>query len=96
MAPDIVAAATGEYREEMDSFSHFCNECCVVKENARVTNKMLRAKYDEWCKENGEWALTKKPFSQKLLERCYEKRNSSANGSAECHGFALRGEATRL
>lgn len=96
MAPDIVAAATREYREEMDSFSHFFNECCVVKENARVTNKMLRAKYDEWCKENGEWALTQKPFSQKLLERGYEKRNSSANGSAEWYGFALRGEATRL
>ena len=95
-APDIVAAATRDYREEMDSFSHFFMECCVVKENARVTNKMLRAKYEEWCKENGEWPLTQKPFSQKLLERGYEKRNSSPTGTAEWHGFTLRGEATRL
>lgn len=95
-APDIVAAATRDYREEMDSFSHFFVECCVAKENARVTNKMLRAKYEEWCKENGEWPLTQKPFSQKLLERGYEKRNSSPTGSAEWHGFTLRGEATRL
>ena len=95
-APDIVAAATRDYREEMDSFSHFFTECCIVKENARVTNKMLRAKYEEWCKENGEWPLTQKPFSQKLLERGYEKRNSSPTGTAEWHGFTLRGEATRL
>ncbi len=94
--PDSVEKAILDYREEMDSFSHFFDECCVVRENARVTNKMLRAKYDEWCKDNGEYALTQKPFSQKLLERGYSKKNSSANGTAEWHGFALRGEAARL
>ena len=95
-APDIVAAATREYREEMDSFSHFFDECCVVREGARVTNKMLRAKYKEWCADNGEYELTQKPFSQKLLERGYEKRKSSSSGGQEWYGFGLAGEASRL
>lgn len=94
--PDHIQKATQEYRDEMDAFAHFFEECCVVREGARVTNKMLRARYDEWCKENGEWALSQRPFSQKLLERGYEKRNSSPTGTAEWHGFTLRGEASRL
>ena len=95
-APDIVEAATRAYKEEMDSFSHFFNECCVVREGARVSNKMLRAKYDEWCAENGERGLTQRPFSRKLRERGYDTRNSSPTGTAEWHGFTLRGEAARL
>jgi phage/plasmid-associated DNA primase len=67
-----------------------------VKDAARVSNKLLRAKYEEWCKENGDYVLTQRPFSQKLLERGFEKRNSLPNGAAEWHGFALRGEASRL
>ena len=95
-APDIVEEATREYREEMDSFSHFFDECCVVREGARVTNKMLRAKYKEWCNDNGEHELTQKPFSQKLLERGFEKKKSSSSGGQEWHGFGLVGEASRL
>ena len=93
--PDVVAIANREYKEEMDSFSHFFEECCVVRDGARVSNKMLRAKYDEWCVENGEHRLTQRPFSQKLLERSFSKRRG-ATGSYEWHGFTLRGEASRL
>ncbi|MGN1025953.1 MAG: phage/plasmid primase, P4 family, partial [Faecousia sp.] len=94
--PDVVETANRAYKEEMDTFSQFFEECCVVREGARVTNKMLRAKYDEWCAENGEYRMTQRPFSRKLRERGYETRNSSPNGTAEWHGFTLRGEAARL
>lgn len=94
--PDYVSEATRQYKDEMDSFTIFFTECCEEKENARTSNKLLRAKYDEWCKENGEYALTQRPFSQKLIERGFSKKNSAANGAIEWHGFALRGEASRL
>ena len=94
--PDSVNTATRKYQEEMDSFSNFFRECCVEREGGRVSNKMLRAKYDEWCRENGEYALTQRPFSAKLIERGYEKKNSAGNGALEWYGFALRGEASRL
>jgi putative DNA primase/helicase len=95
-SPDEVVRATSEYRAEMDAFTNFFTECCEIRENARTSNKMLRAKYDEWCKENGEYALSQRPFSQKLIERGFTKRNSSANGTMEWYGFVLRGEASRL
>lgn len=94
--PDFVTEATREYKDEMDSFATFFFECCTERENGRVSNKLLRAKYDEWCKENGEYTLSQRPFSQKLLERGFTKRNSGANGALEWNGFVLRGEAARL
>lgn len=94
--PDFVTEATREYKDEMDSFATFFFECCDARESGRVSNKLLRAKYDEWCRENGEYTLSQRPFSQKLIERGYVKKNSSANGAIEWHGFVLRGEASRL
>lgn len=94
--PDRIREATQEYREEMDAFSHFFEECCLDKADGHVSNKMLRAKFEEWCGENGEYAINQRTFSQKLLERGYTKRRNNATGSYEWYGFVLRGEATRL
>ena len=62
--PDEVTRATAEYRTEMDAFNLFFEECCVEDPEGRISNKMLRAKYDEWCKENGEYLLTMLMHSQ--------------------------------
>lgn len=94
--PPEIENATKAYRTEMDSFSSFFDECCIEDPAGRISNKMLRSRYDEWCKDNGEYAISQRPFSQKLLERGYEKRNSSANGTAEWYGFKLRGGASAL
>lgn len=94
--PDSVKKATDEYRESQDTFSQFFEECCVVREGARVSNKVLRARYEEWCKENGDYVLTQRPFSQKLSERGYEKKRAATSGAYEWYGFGLRGEASRL
>lgn len=94
--PDRIREATQEYRAEMDSFAHFFEECCEIKESGRVSNKMLRAAYDEWCKENGEFALSQRPFSQKLLERGFQKKRMPGNGAYMWHGFILRGAASTL
>ena len=96
IAPPEIEQATEDYRSEMDSFSHFFDECCVVKEGARVSNKMLRARYDEWCKDNGEFALSQRPFSQKLIERGFSKKRAGGSGAYEWYGVGLRGEAARL
>jgi len=94
--PDKIRDATQEYRDEMDAFAHFFEECCAVDETGRVSNKMLRAAYDEWCKENGEYALQQRPFSQKLIERGFQKKRAPGNGAYMWHGFVLRGTATPL
>ena len=94
--PHTVKRATAEYRTEMDSFATFFEECCAVREDGRTSNKMLRAAYDEWCKDNGEYALSQRPFSQKLIEMGFEKKRSGSSGAFEWSGLALRGVATRL
>lgn len=94
--PDEVTKATSDYKVEMDSFAAFFDECCIVYESGRATNKALRAKYDEWCKENGEYALSQRPFSQKMLERGFIKKRASNTGAYEWNGVSLRGEASRL
>ncbi len=94
--PPSVKRATTEYRTEMDSFATFFEECCAEKADGRTTNKMLRAVYDEWCRDNGEYALSQRPFSQKLLEMGFTKKRIGGSGLLEWHGFVLRGQASRL
>lgn len=94
--PESVRRATEEYRTEMDSFSTFFEECCEEKEGCRVSNKLLRAAYDEWCKDNGEYAMSQRPFSQKLIEKGYAKVHSSGTGAIEWIGLRLRGSASAL
>lgn len=94
--PESVRRATEEYRTEMDSFANFFEECCEISEGGRVSNKVLRATYDEWCKDNGEFALSQRPFSQKLLEKGFSKKKIGGSGLMEWHGFVLRGQASRL
>ena len=94
--PDVILRATAEYKAEMDSFSSFFEECCEKRENGRVSNKMLRAAYEEWCRDNGEYALSQKPFTQKLIERGFAKKRSGSSGAYEWNGLVLRGAASAL
>ncbi len=94
--PPVIEKATAEYRAEMDSFAIFFEECCEVREGARVSNKTLRATYDEWCKDNGDYELTQRPFSQKLIEKGFVKKRIAGNGLLEWIGFCIRGQASRL
>ena len=93
--PPEVKIAIRDYRNEMDSFKNFFEECCEEIENGRVSNKTLRGVYDEWCKDNGEYALTQRPFSQKLIEKGFTKKRNSA-GVYEWQGFRIRGGASPL
>lgn len=93
--PPEVRRAVGDYRDEMDSFKNFFDECIVETETGKVSNKMLRSVYEEWCKENGEYALSQRPFSQKLLEKGFTKKRNSA-GVYEWLGFKIRTGATSI
>jgi len=51
-APDIVKAATREYRLEMDVIGQFIEECCTTGENEEVGGLDLYNEYASWFKSN--------------------------------------------
>ena len=94
--PDEVKTATEGYREEMDTFSSFIEECCIVEEGRKVSNRSIRYAYETWCRENGDYPLGQKLFNAKMTERGFAVKRSGANGSRDWHGIGLADEGILL
>lgn len=88
--PNEVKNATDKYRDDMDTFSQFLNESCEESEIDKISNKELRAIYEQWCRDNGEYAVGQKVFTARLLERGYRNKRSGANGSREWYGLKIK------
>lgn len=67
--PDVVRSAVKSYREEMDVLASFINECCKIAPYAKVQSGQLYEKYQTWCRENGEIAVSQKNFSLRIKEK---------------------------
>lgn len=67
--PVAMKEAAEEYKQEMDTFEQFLEECCELKPIAQAMNKKLRATYEKWCQNNGERFLRQNEFSGKLAEK---------------------------
>lgn len=61
--PAAVAAATEEYRHEMDHLGRFIEDCCVVGPTEEVTARELYARFRMWAEEQG----ISRPWSQGTL-----------------------------
>lgn len=94
--PDEVKEATEGYREDMDTFSTFIEECCIVEEDKKVSNRGIRYAYETWCRENGDYPLGQKLFNAKMTERGFAVKRSGANGSRYWHGIGLDDEVIPL
>lgn len=88
--PDVVRAATEEYKNEMDALGDFLADCCVLLENATVSNSALWDAYMNWCKENGE----KYPLSRREFKANLERRGlvQLRKGSRYWSGIGLRAD----
>lgn len=87
--PDEVKAATGQYREEMDVIGDFLREYCFVERSARISHSDLYTCYTQYARENNEYMLSSKAFSQKMLERGFT-RLALHGGSRGWEGLRLR------
>src|SRR5207247_391079 len=52
--PEVVMAATAEYRRSQEPLADFVADCCLLGSDREVSAHALRTAYDAWCKENGE------------------------------------------
>ena len=67
--PEIVQAATAEYRTEQDMLGAFIDECCVVRPEITAPSSDLYEAYTNWCENNGEMTQTQHRFGRQLRER---------------------------
>lgn len=67
--PAAVTGATAAYREEMDVFGAWLQDCCNIEPKLHCGAKELYASYREWCESEGSYPLSSVKFSGRLLER---------------------------
>lgn len=74
--PRAVARATEAYRSESDRLGEFIDECCVQQVHASVGKSDLYTAYEAWCKQSGEYAVSKKKLGLRLTERGFEEQRT--------------------
>ena len=69
--PDIVKAATSEYRDEQDQLSNFIEACCVCVEGVSAQAGTLFSAYKAWATENlrVEDRLNQTAFGKRMKAR---------------------------
>lgn len=73
--PDVVRAATAEYRSESDTIGRFIDECCL--RNDREKFSKLYARLESWCTDNGENLPKKKAVGTYLKDNGYTEQHSN-------------------
>lgn len=74
--PDPVNKAVRDYRQESDSIATFIDEVCSLQGEASKT--ALYEAYAEWAKKSGEFAVSKREFGTRLLEKGFKDRRNDS------------------
>ena len=89
--PETVAKASREYLEGEDRLSGFIAEEVERDSAGVVPFKRLYVLYCQWCEEERESPMTKRSFSEGLIERGFQKKNGTGN-VAQIVGLKLKSE----
>ncbi len=86
--PGEVAAATAEYREDMDTFAEFLAEKCALGAEEWVSVARLRHTYVDWCRDAGERPLSWEVVTGRLRERgCFPKSRKEKGRKSPTRGW---------
>jgi len=88
--PDIVRAATADYRSESDTVGRFVAECCVQHSSARVRFAELYVALESWCADAGDSLPSKKFVGEWLQQNGFASRQS---GGRWYDGLGLNAES---
>jgi putative DNA primase/helicase len=64
--PQSIRDDTKKYRSDEDLLGRFIRDCCIVAPAAKVKLKVLRERYEAWCKERGEHEVSGRRFGEYL------------------------------
>jgi len=67
--PEVIKAATAEYRSEEDVIGHFIEECCTRNPSYQAKSSDLYKAYQEWCARSGYRPMGIKKLGQKMGQR---------------------------
>ena len=67
--PEIVKAATEEYRQDEDIIGHFLQDRCVTKSECKVRAGDLYTAYKTWAEDMGHRALSGIRFGKEMRKR---------------------------
>lgn len=67
-SPDIITAATKEYRTEEDVFKQFIEDCTCRGESAKVESAKLWEAWKTWAEKNGEKSQTNTWLGRKMKD----------------------------
>lgn len=90
--PDIVIAATKEYRHDMDVFGRWFEERCVIARGSDLRAKMAHDDYSAWCKAANEYPLTLTSFGGEITKKGISKR--TIKGVVRYRDLNLRGDTS--
>lgn len=92
--PAAIAAATAEYREEMDTFGRFLRECCETGPELSESAGQLYAAFERWATRSGEHSVTMTAFGRKLSERGFDVRKSGHDNAKRRFGLRLLADSS--
>lgn len=87
--PGSIDDETERYRQSQDVFGDFVTDRVETVEAAVTTKKEFYQIYVDWCKENGESAITQRAVSMKLTDRGYVEKRLHG-GIRAWQGIAVR------
>ena len=77
--PNIVKAATNEYREDQDILKDFIYENCFLNKSVEIYQSDLYKAYKKWCEDNDFPHLGKRWFGERLQEKGIKSARGNAN-----------------
>lgn len=69
--PEVVIAATKQYRDEQDVLGDFLRDCCEIGANLEAQFKDIYRAYRTWCEDAGMKPWSGKRLGQRLAESGY-------------------------
>lgn len=76
--PTKIANATNEYKTDNDRINSWTYVCCDKDQSFSAKSSELYESFRNWATSNGETGMSHRTFSQKMVERRYTKKRTSA------------------
>lgn len=71
--PASIQKENDEYRYEQDIINLWIEECCILEGDSFMTYKKAFESYSIWAEEAKDWNMSKRSFTNKILEKGFSK-----------------------